>query len=100
MPRSREAEPTTSPVNWAERLLELGKCVSKQIRRGAGIEEASRRLLSDPDQCKLALVFFKSSDVVKFRAMVEDWTWARLVSELGGLNRVEKRKEEVGSGSI
>jgi hypothetical protein len=85
---------------WTERLLDLGKCVSKQIRRGAGIEEASRRLLSDPEQCKLALVFFKANDVLKFRAIVEDWTEARLVSELGGSHRVEKRKQEVASGLI
>jgi hypothetical protein len=93
MERTRE-NPHTQPANWAEWLLDLGKQVNKQIRNGAGIEEASRRLQNSLDTCKLGLVFYRTSDVVKVRAMIEDWSRERLVLELGGIYRVIPEKEK------
>ena len=97
MPRSREDLRATQPVNWAEWLLTLGKQVHRQIRRGAGIEEASRQMQSSLDTCKLGLVFYRTSDVVKFRAMVEDWSRDRLVLELGGVGRLTPRRQQAGT---
>ena len=96
MARSREDLQATEPVNWAEWLLTLGKRVHKQIRRGAGIEEASRQMQSSLDTCKLGLVFYRSSDLVKFRAMAEDWSRERLVLELGGIRRATPSKHQAG----
>jgi hypothetical protein len=93
MLRTRE-NPPTQPASWAEWLLDLGKQVDKQIRSGAGIEEVSRLLQNTLDTCKLGLVFYRTSDVVKVRAMIEDWSRERLILELGGIYRTipEKRK--------
>jgi hypothetical protein len=82
-----------APANWAEWLLSVGKFARKQIRRGAGIEEVATRLEIEADTCKLAVVFYESSDTLKLRAIVEDWTWARLVSELAGAYRIQRQPE-------
>lgn len=96
MTRSFESQ-TAQPRNWAEWLLDLGKNVNKQIRSGAGIEEASERLKCTVDSCKLSLVFFLATDVVKLRAMVEDWSRERLVEELGGLESAKVQKQQAGT---
>ena len=95
MSRTREST-HTQPANWAEWLLDLGKKVDTQIRRGAGIEEVSRKLQNTLDSCKLSLVFYRSSDVVKLRAIVEDWSRDRLVLELGGMYRVIPEQANAG----
>ena len=97
MARSRENLQATQPANWAEWLLTLGKQVHKQIRRGAGIEEASRRTQASLDSCKLGLVFYRSNDSVKVRAMVEDWSRERLLLELGGIYRTTPQKQQAGT---
>jgi len=43
------------------------------------------------------MVFDRADDVLKVRAMVEDWTWERLVSELGGWYRGAGRREQAGA---
>lgn len=96
MNRQRENN-VTLPANCAEWLLDLGRCVNKQMKRGAGIEEVARQLFANPEHCKLALVLYRASDVFKLRAMVEDWKWERLVSELGGLYRAAGRREQAGT---
>jgi hypothetical protein len=96
MARSREKR-DTQPVNWAEWLLDLGKQVNRQIRRGAGIEEVSRRFQTTVDACKLSVVFFRSSDLLKVRAIVEDWSRDRLITELGGIYRTPPVKQQAGS---
>lgn len=96
MTRSRENQ-QTEPANWAEWLLDLGKQVNRQIRRGAGIEEVTRRLQTTIDTCKLGLVFYRTTDCVKLRAMVEDWSRERLVMELGGIYRKAPQKLQAGT---
>jgi hypothetical protein len=93
MARTRETT-HRQPANWAEWLLDLGKTVNRQLRSGAGIEEVAERSQNSIDTCKLSLVFYQTSDVVKVRALVEDWSRERLVHELGGMysNRVEPEK--------
>src|SRR5262245_32268871 len=85
------------PANWAEWLLDLGKRVNRQIRRGAGIEEVSRRLQNTLDTCKLSLVFYRSSHLVTVRAMIEDWSRERLLLELGGIYRTSLQEQQAGS---
>lgn len=97
MARSRENLQATQPANWTEWLLTLGRRVHKQIRRGAGIEEVSRRTQASLDTCKLGLVFYRSSDLVKLRAMVEDWSRERLVLELGGIYRTTPQEQQAGT---
>ena len=74
--------------NSAELLLELGRGLMKRIRCGAGIEEAASQVRTASDNCLLALEFVRSRDVVKFRAMVEDWSRDRIVAELRGAERI------------
>jgi hypothetical protein len=93
MRRSRE-HPQTLPASWAEWLLDVGKRAHKLIRSGAGIEEVSRKLQTTSDTCQLSLVFVAASDLVKLRAMFENWTRERLILELGGIYRAAAEKEE------
>jgi hypothetical protein len=96
MGRARE-NVQVQPANWAEWLLDLGKRVNRQIRDGAGIEEVSRRFQNTLDTCKLSLVFYRTSDLVKVRAMIEDWSRERLVLELGGIYRTVNEKQKAAS---
>jgi hypothetical protein len=80
------------PGNWAELLFAVGGRVRKQIKRGAGLEEVSKRFESTPDYCELALTFFRASDLLKLRAMVEDWPLERIACELGRPMEMIKRE--------
>ena len=82
--------------NTAELLLELGRRARKEIRRGAGIEEASGQLGITTRYCELALAFVCSSDLTKIRAMLEDWSAERIVQELGGVEIVWPRQLVAG----
>jgi hypothetical protein len=86
----RGSQGASLPSTWAEWLLELGKKADREIRRGAGLEEVTRKLQSSGDTCKLAIVFYRSDIVTRFRALVEDWSRERMVSELGQLYRAEE----------
>ena len=79
---NRTTRANERPANWAEFLLECGRIYRVRMRRGAGTGEASRQLLQHPRFCRLALEFAGSSDVLKLRAMVEDWPLARICQEL------------------
>lgn len=83
MSRSRQIVQCNVPQNWAELFVGLGTAVLRRIRRGAGIEEVSRELHTASDLCQLALAFSVSSDVLKLRALVEDWPLDRIAAELG-----------------
>ena len=65
--------------------------MQKQIRRGAGIEEASGILRVLPSHCALGLAFFRATDLLKLDAMVEDWSPDRIVWELGESNQAQAR---------
>ena len=97
MKRLLECNPQTLPANWAEWLLKLGKRVNCELRRGVGIQEVSRLVESNTDTCKLGFVFYKSCDLVKLRAMVEDWSRDRLVTELGGMFRQASTRQIAGT---
>lgn len=71
MLRSRRVDGYSLSLNAAELLLEQGRVVGKQIRRGAGTEEETTPTHEPPD-FQLALAFVNASDVIKLRAMVED----------------------------
>ena len=68
--------------NWGEVLADLADLVRGQMRRGAGIEEAARRAQLKMEQCRLALAFDDAAPQLKLRAMVEDWSRARIEEEL------------------
>ena len=79
--RTRANQPTLPP-NAAELLLECGRFVHHQVHRGIEIKQVSEQLQATPDHCVLALAFAISSDVLKLRAMVEDWSYERIACEL------------------
>ena len=84
MTRVREANQPKFPANWAELLFDLGRAVARQVRRGAEIADIAKPLRATADHCALALAFVRSSDVVKLRAMVEDWSLPQITQELAG----------------
>lgn len=82
MSRSSSTNQNGPTANWGEALLDLGRAMHKQFRRGAGFDDASRRLHTSPFQCELALEFFEAGDLLRLRALVEDWSWQRIAREL------------------
>ena len=82
MRSSRHANQSGSLGNSAEALLELGRRVRRQLRHGAEIEDAGEEFKL-PRECRMALEFVCSSDVLKLRALVEDWPLDRIAQELG-----------------
>ena len=83
---SRQTNGPTSLASEAETLLELGKRVRRQTRHGAEIEQTCEELRLLPDHCQLALEFVGSTDVLKLRALVEDWPLDRIAQELAPLS--------------
>lgn len=88
--RSRQLK-ASSP---AEFLLECGRALYAKVRRGVGIDDAAKQSQSPLDYCALALAFVRSSDLLKLRAMVEDWTCERIARELG------MTRTEIETGSL
>ena len=79
----RQVNQPTLLGNRAESLLELARRVRRRIRQRAGVEAGSKPFEISSDYCQLALQFVSSSDVLKLRALVEDWSIDRIASELG-----------------
>lgn len=71
----------TWPSNSAE-SLGVGEVVRRYCRRGVPVLDAARQLQSTTDYCQLALAFTGSSDLLKLRALVEDWSVERIMGEL------------------
>ena len=70
--------------NWGELLSDQARLLREQMRGGAGLEEASRELHLSLDQCRLAIALDESEDVLKLRAIVEDWPRDRIEAEFTG----------------
>jgi hypothetical protein len=70
------------PQNWAEWLIQVGRAMHIRQRRGAALEGITTELNVSPARGRLALAFYRRSDVTKFRAMVEDWPLKRILREL------------------
>jgi hypothetical protein len=85
MVRGRDAAGATLPRNWAELLDQLGRAAQKLVCHGANLEEVALALHSTTDNCRLALAFISSGALLKFRSMVEDWSWEQIVEALGPL---------------
>ena len=84
---SRSVRQTDQPMslgNWAESVLQLGRRIRRQVRRGAEIEEVSNEFQVHRDYCQFALEFVGSSDLLKLRALVEDWPLERIAQQLRG----------------
>ena len=71
--------------------MDVGRAVRKQLRRGDEIKEVARQLDCPCGFCKLALAFVNASDLLKFRAIVEDWPLKQVIEELGFARYVADR---------
>ena len=65
-----------------ERLLQLGKRARFLIRKGARLGQVSDTLGIGSRTCMLALAFRSAPDVMKFRAMVEEWNALEILAEV------------------
>lgn len=83
MNRHRMRRRADVPGNWGELVIDFGRRVQKKMRSGAGLEEVSRRVRSTMPYCQLAVDFAGASDLVKFRAIVEEWSLDEIAAELG-----------------
>ena len=74
------------PSNCAESLLGVGQAAGRCVRRGVPVDDVARRLHCPSDYCRLALAFTASSDLLKLRSMVENWSVTRIMGALDGPN--------------
>ena len=80
------------PANWGELLDDLGRGVKKQISQGAGTDEIPGQSQAAPEYHRLALAFVNAPDVLKLRAMVENWPLNRIVQELARTEQIRARR--------
>ena len=78
----------TSAQNSGECLLRLATLVSFLIRHGSGLDEVVRALGIGPRTCQLAMSFQTAPDLVKLRALVEDWNVLEIRSEIRTLHEL------------
>ena len=96
MIRDRLGHQPDLPGNWGELVIDFGRCLQKRMRSGAGLREASERLQSTSAYCHLALAFASANDLIKLRALVEDWSLERIAEELGQPQPVPLWRAEAG----
>jgi hypothetical protein len=61
-----------------EFLLDLGHYIRRQQRAGVAVESLAWRWGVSAELLRLAVAFTRTSDGVKFRALVEDWSLERI----------------------
>ena len=61
------------------------------MRRGGALEDVARQMQCTLDYCRLALEFSGASDLIKLRALVEDWSPAMIAAELSVRDSVRRR---------
>lgn len=90
MPRFRDTSRMAGSRNWAELLLDLGRGLQRRMGQARG-REVAVRLCSAPRYFRLAIEFAGASDVLKLRAIVEDWPRERIADELERRTAVASR---------
>ncbi len=68
--------------NAGEFLLRLGSLVRFLTRHGAGLSQTAGEIGYGEKLCTLAITFAVAPDVLKLRALVEDWNVLKIRSEL------------------
>lgn len=70
------------PTVPAERYLAIGDVVCFGLRQGFAIKDIARGLRIPISECLLAREFAESSTRLKFRALVEKWSWGQIVTAM------------------
>jgi hypothetical protein len=68
----------------SEFLLDLGRAVQRTQRHGIPLLKLARSSPTTSDLLTLADAFARASEVIKFRAIVEDWTLAQIRDAVRG----------------
>lgn len=69
-------------VSEAELYLSVGEAVRTCLQQGLPLPFIAERIRTTVEQCLLALRFAESPNSLKLEALVEEWPWAKIVSEL------------------
>lgn len=69
-------------ISDAEYYLLVGRGAIKRLRRGSKIGSVCQAFELPADEVIFALHYARSSSVLQFRALVEDWTWLRIKAAL------------------
>src|SRR5262245_19693420 len=69
-------------VTMAEFYLSLGRAVRLRLRHGATLEEISCGSGLPIYECLLTLQYAESDEVLKFQALVENWSWEKIKENL------------------
>lgn len=69
----------TSKPNPAERYLSIGRLVRDGLRQGLSLQVIAVAISLPVSECVWALKYSEGSASLKFQALVEDWSWAKIV---------------------
>lgn len=69
----------TSKPKPAERYLSIGLLVRDGLRQGLSLQVIAVALTLPISECVWALKYSEGSASLKFQALVEDWSWAKIV---------------------
>ena len=76
---------THGAVSPAERLIRLGNLSRFLVRHGATYEQVAKDLGIGKKLCELAVSFATASDLLKLRALFENWTSLKIRAQLSVL---------------
>ena len=80
--RLRLQQRTEAAVTPAEYFLTLGKIVKRFERGGVSLDSICRRIGLPVAECLLARLYAESPDSLKLRALVEKWSWQRIMEQV------------------
>ena len=69
----------TSKPKPAERYLSIGILVRDGLRQGFSLQVIAVAITLPISECVWALKYSEGSASLKFQALVEDWSWAKIV---------------------
>lgn len=74
------------PFSDAEWHLLVGIAVRACLRQGQSLPLVAQSAQTTLDECLLSLRFVEASAGLQLEALVEEWSWNRIVSELLAMN--------------
>jgi hypothetical protein len=86
---SRESE----AQNPAEALIRIGRLVQFLVRHGADDDEVFSKLGVDNQLSAFAMSFVQAPDWLKLRALVEDWSVAKISRRINTLTALAKCRQ-------
>ncbi len=84
-------EAAAERVPDAELYLAVGRAVRECLRIGLSLSMIAQSAQTTIEECSLALQYIESSTGFQLEALVEEWPWSRITTELASMEAKEAR---------